>query len=164
MTFYFHISIVLFYLISFYISFFFFFSLVIRYLNVSRLSIYHLYIYIYVCLRMYWKITLWYMCSGPNLELQVILAALKPQVSEYLESTDKDLEFALLALLRKKNPSCFGEVLWYSQLVWIWYSGLGSQLCHSYVLIFEKESFFIISVKEKWAYSWNMYASVCVHK
>lgn len=60
---------------------------------------------------MYYKIVLCHVCSGPNLELQVIVDALNPQVSECLENTDKDLELGLFACLRSKNPSCFGGVL-----------------------------------------------------
>lgn len=106
-----------------------------------------------------------HLCSDPDLELQLVLDALSPQVSECLESTDKDPELGIFACSRDKDPRCFGRVLLSSKLVCI-SSGLASHSCNLCVSILEKESggFFVFFVMKKWESSYNICASVCIYK
>lgn len=73
----------------------------------NYLYIIYVYTYIYACVYFCVRKLHGHLCSGPNLDLQVILDALNPQVSECLENTDKDLELCLFVCLRNEKPSCF---------------------------------------------------------
>lgn len=117
------------------------------------------YIYIYLCIRK----PQCHLCSDRNLELQLVLDALSPQVSKCPESTDKDLDLGIFACSRDRDPRCFGRVLWYSQLV-CFSSGLASQSYHLCVSVSEKGIVFIVSVMKKWEHRWNTWASVCIYK